>query len=103
MIHHGLELAAEAQLLFTVNWEERMGQNLDELRRKLGIQPVIEGPWSWYSHRATLPRPPFKSVGGRPGECRGTVHSMHLTLFKSQANRLLVCANTPTTCTTPFW
>jgi len=52
MIHHGLELAAEAQLLFAVNWEERMGQNLDELRCELGIQPVTEGPWSWYSNPA---------------------------------------------------
>lgn len=50
MIHHGLELAAASKLLFAVNWEERMGQNLEELRHELGIQPVTEGPWSWYGH-----------------------------------------------------
>jgi ubiquinone biosynthesis protein Coq4 len=50
MISHGLEIAAEAQPLFPVIWEERMEQNLDDLRAELGIQPVKEGPWSWYSH-----------------------------------------------------
>ncbi len=50
MIHHGLELAADAKLLFAVNWEERMAQNLEELRQELGIQPVTEGPWSWVAH-----------------------------------------------------
>lgn len=50
MISHGLDIAAEAQPLFPVNWEERMGQNLDELRAELGIQPVTEGPWSWMSN-----------------------------------------------------
>ncbi|MFN9629180.1 MAG: Coq4 family protein [Cyanobacteriota bacterium] len=50
MISHGLELAAEAQPLFPVLWEERMEQNLDDLRAELGIQPVKDGPWSWYSN-----------------------------------------------------
>ena len=49
MISHGLDIAAEAQPLFPVNWEERLDQNLDELRAELGIQPVTEGPWSWMS------------------------------------------------------
>jgi ubiquinone biosynthesis protein Coq4 len=52
MIHHGLELASQAQLLFPVIWEERMEQNLEELRRELGIEPMKEGPWSWYSQPA---------------------------------------------------
>jgi hypothetical protein len=52
MIHHGLELASQAQLHFPVIWEERMEQNLEELRRELGIEPVKEGPWSWYSQPA---------------------------------------------------
>ena len=30
-------------------WEERMGQDLGELRRELGVQAVTEGPWSWAS------------------------------------------------------
>jgi len=49
MISHGLEIAAQAQPLFPVIWEERMGQNLDELRRELGVVAVSEGPWSWAS------------------------------------------------------
>ncbi|MFM9110806.1 MAG: Coq4 family protein, partial [Prochlorococcaceae cyanobacterium] len=50
MISHGLEIAAQAQPLFPVIWEERMGQNLEELRRELGVVAVSEGPWSWASH-----------------------------------------------------
>lgn len=49
MISHGLEIAAQAQPLFPVIWEERMGQNLEELRRELGVVAVSEGPWSWAS------------------------------------------------------
>lgn len=52
MISHGLEIAAEAQPLFPVLWEERMEQNLDDLRRELGVQAVTEGPWSWASNPA---------------------------------------------------
>ncbi len=50
MISHGLEIAAEAKPLFPVIWEERMGQDLGELRRELGVQAVEEGPWSWATH-----------------------------------------------------
>jgi len=49
MISHGLEIASEARPLFPVIWEERMGQDLGELRRELGVQAVTEGPWSWAS------------------------------------------------------
>lgn len=49
MISHGLDLAAEAQPLFPVLWEERLEQNLEDLRRELGIKPVTDGPWSWMS------------------------------------------------------
>jgi hypothetical protein len=35
-----------------VIWEERMAQNLEELRSELGIEPVREGPYSWYSNSA---------------------------------------------------
>ena len=52
MISHGLEIAAEALPLFPVLWEERMEQNLEELRRELGVQAVTEGPWSWASNPA---------------------------------------------------
>ena len=50
MISHGLEIAAAAQPLFPVIWEERMADNLDELRAELGIVAVTEGPSSWYSN-----------------------------------------------------
>jgi ubiquinone biosynthesis protein Coq4 len=50
MISHGLEIAAAAQPLFPVIWEDRMADNLDELRAELGIVAVTEGPSSWYSH-----------------------------------------------------
>jgi ubiquinone biosynthesis protein COQ4 len=50
MISHGLEIAATAKPLFPVLWEERMEQNLEELRAELGIEPVREGPWSWASN-----------------------------------------------------
>ena len=52
MIGNGLEMGLNAEPLFPVIWEERMGQNLEELRAELGIEPVREGPWSWYSDSA---------------------------------------------------
>lgn len=42
----------ESKRLIPVIWEERMEQNLEELRREPGIEPVKEGPWSWYSQPA---------------------------------------------------
>ena len=45
-----LDIAAAAQPLFPVIWEERMGDNLDALRAELGIAAVTEGPCSWYSN-----------------------------------------------------
>ena len=50
MILKGLEMAEKAKPLFPVLWEERMGQNLEELRAELGIEAVKEGPMSWYSN-----------------------------------------------------
>ena len=50
MISHGLDIAAEAQPLFPILWEDRMEQNINDLRAELGIQAVMEGPWSWMSH-----------------------------------------------------
>jgi ubiquinone biosynthesis protein Coq4 len=47
MISRGLEMGAEVKPLFPVIWEERMEQNLEELRAELGIEAVKEGPWSW--------------------------------------------------------
>jgi ubiquinone biosynthesis protein Coq4 len=52
MISKGLQMGAEARPLFPVLWEERMDQNLEELRAELGIEAVQEGPWSWASNPA---------------------------------------------------
>ncbi len=49
MLSQGLEMGLQAQPLFPVCWEERMEQNLAELRADLGIDPVLEGPYSWTS------------------------------------------------------
>lgn len=48
-ISQGLEMGLAAQPLFPVLWEERMAQNLDDLRAELGVAAVSEGPWSWHS------------------------------------------------------
>jgi len=50
LIGQGLELGLNAKPLFPVIWEERMAQNLDDLRAELGIVPALDGPWSWASN-----------------------------------------------------
>jgi ubiquinone biosynthesis protein Coq4 len=50
MISKGLEMGLQARPLFPVIWEERMEQNLDDLRNELGIEAVTEGPWSWHQN-----------------------------------------------------
>ena len=52
LITQGMEMGIRAKPLFPVIWEERMAQNLEELRSELGIEPVREGPYSWYSNPA---------------------------------------------------
>ncbi len=52
MISKGLHIGAEAQPLFPVIWEERMEQNLEELRAELGIEAVTEGTCSWHANPA---------------------------------------------------
>jgi ubiquinone biosynthesis protein Coq4 len=54
LIVDGLEAGAAAKPLFPVIWEERMGQDLEELRAELGINPVREGVRSWYSNPAVV-------------------------------------------------
>jgi ubiquinone biosynthesis protein COQ4 len=54
MISKGLHIGADAQPLFPVIWEERMGQNLEELRAELGIEAVKEGTFSWHANPALL-------------------------------------------------
>ncbi|MCP9832872.1 MULTISPECIES: Coq4 family protein [unclassified Cyanobium] len=52
MISKGLHIGAEARPLFPVIWEERMEQNLEELRAELGIEAVTEGTYSWQANPA---------------------------------------------------
>jgi ubiquinone biosynthesis protein Coq4 len=54
MISKGLHVGAQAHPLFPVIWEERMEQDLEELRGELGIETVKEGTWSWYSNPALV-------------------------------------------------
>ncbi len=49
-ISHGLEIAAQAQPLFPIPWEDHMARNLEKLRAELGIETVQQGPWSWYEN-----------------------------------------------------
>lgn len=50
LITRGMEMGVRAKPLFAVNWDQRMDQNLDDLRDELGIEPVREGLYSWYSN-----------------------------------------------------
>jgi hypothetical protein len=52
LITQGMEMGIRAKPLFPMIWEERMDQNLEELRQELGIEPVREGLYSWYSNPA---------------------------------------------------
>jgi len=52
MMSKGLQMGAAASPLFPVLWEERFGQDLQELRAELGIEAEQEGPWSWTSNPA---------------------------------------------------
>lgn len=54
MISKGLHIGAEARPLFPVIWEERMEQNLEELRAELGIEAVTEGTYSWQANPALV-------------------------------------------------
>jgi ubiquinone biosynthesis protein Coq4 len=51
-MNQGMEMGIRAKPLFPMIWEERMDQNLEELRQELGIEPVREGLYSWYSNPA---------------------------------------------------
>ncbi len=52
LITQGMAMGLKATPLFPIIWEDRMAQNLEELRSELGIEPVREGPYSWYSNAA---------------------------------------------------
>jgi ubiquinone biosynthesis protein Coq4 len=50
LISQGMAIGIKAKPLFPILWEERMAQNLEELRSELGIEPVRDGKYSWYSN-----------------------------------------------------
>ena len=50
LMTQGMEMGIKARPLFPMIWEERMAQNLEELRSELGIEPVRDGLFSWYSN-----------------------------------------------------
>lgn len=54
LIGDGLNMAARAKPLFPVLWEQHFDRDLEELRRELGVEPVREGPFSWYSNPAIM-------------------------------------------------
>lgn len=45
-------MGQSAKPLFPIKWEEGLERPLDEWREELNIQPVTDGPYSWYSHPA---------------------------------------------------
>ena len=50
LISQGMAIGIKAKPLFPILWEERMAQNLEELRSELGIETVRDGKYSWYSN-----------------------------------------------------
>ncbi|NBO29726.1 MAG: pyrroloquinoline quinone biosynthesis protein [Synechococcaceae bacterium WBA_2_066] len=54
LMTQGMAMGIRAKPLFPMIWEERMAQNLEELRAELGIEPVREGLYSWYSNAAIM-------------------------------------------------
>jgi ubiquinone biosynthesis protein COQ4 len=54
LITQGLEMGIKAKPLFPIIWEERMADNLEDLRQELGIEAVRHGAYSWYSNTAIM-------------------------------------------------
>lgn len=54
LIAKGLQMGQAAKPLFPIKWEEGFERPLEEWRQELNLQPVTEGPYSWYSHPALL-------------------------------------------------
>jgi hypothetical protein len=38
-----------AKPLFALDWPNLLSRDLEELRQELGVEPLREGPGSWYS------------------------------------------------------
>lgn len=54
LISRGIEMGQAAKPLFPVKWEEGFDRPISEWRKELNIQPVMEGPYSWYSNPQLL-------------------------------------------------
>jgi len=50
----GVRMAKSCQPLFGVNWNELLPYPIDEVRSRLGIEPVTEGRYSWHSEHGYL-------------------------------------------------
>ncbi|MEI6379976.1 MAG: Coq4 family protein [Cyanobacteriota bacterium ELA615] len=50
LINKGIEMGLAAKPLFAVKLEEQLERPIDQLRQELGIIPVTEGLYSWYSN-----------------------------------------------------
>ncbi len=49
LLNQGIEIGQAAKPLFPIKWEEGLEKPLDQWREELNIQPVKDGPYSWYS------------------------------------------------------
>jgi ubiquinone biosynthesis protein COQ4 len=49
LISEGIEMGQAAKPLFPIKWEEGFERPIDEWRQELNIEPITEGPYSWYS------------------------------------------------------
>lgn len=49
LITQGIRIARQAEPLFPIKFEEGFERPLEEWRDELKIEPVRDGPWSWYS------------------------------------------------------
>lgn len=54
VVSQGLAMGEDAKPLFPVPWEQLLERDLQELRRDLGIQPVLSGIRSWASNPAVI-------------------------------------------------
>jgi ubiquinone biosynthesis protein Coq4 len=49
LIDRGMAIGDAAKPLFALDWPNLLSRDLEELRQELGVEPLREGPGSWYS------------------------------------------------------
>jgi ubiquinone biosynthesis protein COQ4 len=49
LIDRGMAIGDAAKPLFALDWPNLLHRDLEELRQELGVEPLREGPGSWYS------------------------------------------------------